>query len=288
MISDDQEEFILSHAYIPEHSVHLMAAVSEGQPFLMENYLCFQKEDWMIVVGYPLNKPFLPDEFEEAFEKMRKTFQPRYASVMAPEVPPGLRTDCRNMEKDAYYMLDPQSMHLKADLKRAVKKTSERLRVERSDSFLPAHRKLMQEFLERVKPEARVKELLLKMPDYVQTTKNALVLNAWEPQNRGADRLAAFFVIDLEPRRFSTYVIGCRSTETYAAGASDLLMSETVRISRERGKDHVHLGFGVNPGIRRFKQKWGGVAGPGYEMCDLVLKKPSVLETLLALGKKIS
>ena len=232
MISPEEEEFILSNAYIPEHSVNLMAGVSGGEPFLIDNYLCCQRDDWIIVVGYPLNQDFVVDEFERSFEKIKNRFKPLYASVMAPELPSGFRDACQDHEKDYFYMLDIDEVHLKGGLRRTVKKASDLLRVERSNTFLDPHQKLMQEFLERVKPEERVKDLLLKMPEYVRIAKNALVLDAWDHENR----LAAFYVIDLEPGQFSTYIIGCHSRKTYVPGASDLLLFETVRISREYGK----------------------------------------------------
>ena len=282
MISFEEEAFILAYAYIPEHSVNLLTGVSGGEPFLIDNYLCCQRDDWIIVVGYPLQQDFEVDEFVRSFDKIRDRLHPRYVSVMAPEIPSQLREDCRNAEKEYFYVLDINDVHLKSGLRRAVNKASGLLRVERSNTFLEPHKKLMQEFVERVQPEERVKELLFKMPGYVQAAKNALVLNAWKQD----DRLAAFYVIDLEPRHFSTYIIGCHSRKTYVPGASDLLLFETIRISREYGKKQVHLGFGVKPGISRFKKKWGGLPKQKYEMCDLVLKKPSILETFLALHKK--
>ncbi len=283
MISSEEEEFILAHAYIPEHSVNLMAGVSGAEPFLIDNYLCCLRDDWAVVIGYPLDRDFSVAGFESSFENIRDTLQPRYASVMAPELPPGFRDRCQDYEKDLFYVMDLGGFHLKSDLRRAVKKASGLLRIERSRMFLGPHQKLMQEFIERVKPEERVEKLLLKMPEYVGSAKNARLLNAWTRDNH----LAAFFVIDLEPRHFATYIIGCHSRKTYVPGASDLLLFETVQISRELDKNLVHLGFGVNPGISRFKKKWGGVPDRKYERCDLVLKRPSLAETLLALRKKI-
>jgi hypothetical protein len=43
-------------------------------------------------------------------------------------------------------------------------------------------------------------------------------------------------------------------------GASDLLFDEMVRLAHSEGKQAINLGLSVHPGIRRFKQKWGGEA----------------------------
>jgi uncharacterized protein YbaP (TraB family) len=41
-----------------------------------------------------------------------------------------------------------------------------------------------------------------------------------------------------------------------------------TRLARRDGKEFLHLGLGVNDGIRRFKAKWGGVPGLPYEMAE--------------------
>ena len=39
-----------------------------------------------------------------------------------------------------------------------------------------------------------------------------------------------------------------------------------LTIAKREGKEYIHLGLGVNDGIRRFKRKWGGTATMSYEM----------------------
>jgi hypothetical protein len=56
-------------------------------------------------------------------------------------------------------------------------------------------------------------------------------------------------------------------------------------MSLEFNKDYIHLGLGVNAGIRRFKEKWGGLPSRRYEMCELAFQKPSILNAIFALGK---
>lgn len=107
------------------------------------------------------------------------------------------------------------------------------------------------EFIQRVDPYYRVKNLFHRMPDYLQGSPCSVVLNAWD----GDDHLAAFYVVDSDAREFNAYVIGGHSKKHYVHGASYLLCHEMMRMSEEQGKRYVHLGLGVNDGIRRFKQK---------------------------------
>jgi hypothetical protein len=132
----------------------------------------------------------------------------------------------------------------------------------------------MHEFVRRAGPPSRVQDLLFKMPQYVASAPHACVLNAWRPDKT----LAAFYVVDHGAKDFANYIIGCYSKSRYVIGASDLLLSELIKMSMESGKDYIHLGLGVNSGIRRFKEKWGARRAHSYEMCELVFKKPLLIE----------
>ncbi|MGD2270960.1 MAG: hypothetical protein PVI06_11220 [Desulfobacterales bacterium] len=279
MISDEDQKYILTHAYIPEHSVDLITKVSGGEPFLIDGYFCCRKGDWLILVGYPLAREFSAAEFENSFQKIKKQFRPKQISLMAPVLPASIAAACHAKQSDYFYTMNIRAFSLKGALKRAVKKGRDRLTVERSTEIGEAHNELAQEFIKRANPPGRVRELLLKMSEYVSAATQSVAVNAWDDHQN----LAAYFVVDLAAKNFSTYVIGCHSKKNYTSGASDLLCYEMIKLSREYGKDYIHLGLGVNAGIRRFKQKWGGVPSLKYEMCDLALKKPSILETIFAL-----
>jgi hypothetical protein len=278
MITSEEEKYILTKAYIPEHIVGLMTRVSAGEPFLIEHYLCCRKDDWIIVVGYPLHHDFLMNEFETVINKIIKTFRPKYASLIAPELPPSLATSCRERESDHYYTLDINNTNIRSPLRRIVKKATENLTVERSTRLREAHNELTQEFIERARPPVRIRQLFSKMPQYVGHSSNSVVLNAWDKRSN----LAAFYIVDLAAKDFSTYVIGCHSKKNYVLGASDLLFFEMIKMSTEYDKNYIHLGLGVNKGIRQFKEKWGGKPTRRYEMCELVLRKPSILDAIMA------
>jgi hypothetical protein len=279
MITAEEEKHILTNAYIPEHIVGLMTRVSGGEPFLIENYFCCREDDWIIVVGYPLQHDFLMNEFETVINKIIKRFRPKYASLIAPELPPSLAASCRERESDDYYTLDIHNTNIQSRLRRIVNKAMENLTVERSAVLREAHNEVTLDFIERAKPPVRIRQLLFKMPRYVGYASNCVVLNGWDKRNN----LAAFYIVDLAAKDFSTYVIGCHSKKNYVPGASDLLFFEMIKISTEYEKNYIHLGLGVNKGIRQFKEKWGGRPTRRYEMCELVLRKPSILDAIMAI-----
>ena len=282
MISAEEEKQILSRAYVPEHIVSLMTLVSGGEPFLIDRYFCCRKGDLVIAVGYPLEKDFQVHDFERALNRIIKAFRPLNVSLVAPDLPLSFRNSCTERNTDYYYTLDLRAASIPPAARRAVKKAVHGVVVERARNLGQDHYDLAQEFVDRVDLPGRIIELLFRMWDYVGGSGDALVLNARYPGNK----LAAFYVVDLSAKDFSTYVIGCHSKKNYVSGASDLLFLEMIRVSMELNKAYIHLGLGVNEGIRRFKEKWGGVPSLKYEMCELTIRKPSFLDAIISYTMK--
>jgi hypothetical protein len=264
MISSIDEEYILTRAYVPEHIVSLMALISKGDPFLIEDHLGFVKDNWLILVGYPLDQRFSAERSEKIIRQTLETFRPEILWFIGPEIPASLLSTCQERETDQYYRLDLEKVKVKGSLRRAVDKASQELTIERGNSISKEHEALISELLKREKLPPRVRELYRAMPDYVSHSSTACVLNAWDKKRK----LCAFYVIELGAKRFSTYVLGTHSKKRYVAHASDLLFFEMIKLSREYMKNTIDLGLGVNQGIRRFKEKWGGVPSLPYEFCE--------------------
>jgi len=264
MISPEEERYILSRASVPEHIVGLMTGISRGEAFLVDRYVGFAGETWLILVGYPLEGPFAHEEFARLVTGTIASFRPESLWFIAPEIPAGIAHLCRDRESDTYYTLDLRDFTLRSPLRRLVTRASRDLVVERSREITAEHQALVAEFLEREKPAPRIERLFLRMGDYVADSATTMVLT-------GRDRAgvaSAFYVIELAARDFATYVVGCHSKRHYVVGASDLLFHDMVTLAREQGKSYIHLGLGVNEGIRRFKEKWGGVPRLHYEFCE--------------------
>ena len=281
MLTHKEESYILTRAYVPEHVVGLMTYLSGGEPFLIENFFCCRKKDWIIVVGYPLEREFSLAEFEGVVENLKNQFRPKNISIIAPQILPSLLATSTENESDHYYTLAVDQFVLRSAVRRNLKKAREKLSVECAASMQADHEKLMGEFVERVKPAERVKNLFYKMPGFVRHSDSAWVLNAWDAHKH----LAAFYVVDLAARDFSNYIIGCYSKQNYIVGASDLLLYELIQLSKAHQKNYLHLGLGVNDGIRRFKEKWGAKPTQPYEMCEIALKKPSIWDAIRAIGE---
>lgn len=274
MLTPEQEAYILRQAYIPEHVFGLMTNLSGGEPFLIDDHFCCRRGEWVIFVGYPFQSGFTPDKFEGVLQKLKKKFKPERISLIAPELPCKLVSLCRDKDSDYYYTLDTRYPVISATVKRNLTKAGRLLTIERASTMGKAHHELMLEFVQRANPVERVRKLFLKMPKFVAATQSSFVLNAWDPNYK----LAAFYVIDLAAKDFANYIIGCYSKKYYVRGASDLLLFELISLSEENHKGFIHLGLGVNSGIRRFKEKWGARPTRRYEMCELAFKRSPIQE----------
>ena len=270
MISPDEERYILTQAYVPEHIVGLMSGISRGEPFLIGDYLGFAKDNWVILVGYPLAGDFDPEDFGRVIAGTVTSFRPEYLWFVAPEVPPSVAQLCQARESDDYYTLALQQFEPKAHLRRIVNKASKELKVERGREITKEHEELVSEFLGREKPGPRIEKLFLSMAEYVARSNTAVVLTSRDR----AGAASAFYVVELAAKRFATYVVGCHSKQHYVVGASDLLFADMIALAREHGKTYIHLGLGVNEGIRRFKEKWGGIPRLRYEFCEYRRRDP--------------
>ena len=264
MLTPEEEAYILEKAYVPEHIVSLMALISRGDPFLIEDHFGLVKDNWLILVGYPLDQRFSIERSEKVIKHVLETFRPEILWFIGSEIPGSLLNTCQERETDRYYRLDLEKVKVKASLKREVDKASQELTIERGRSISREHEALISELLKREKLPPRVQELYHAMPDYIGHSPTAFVLNAREKKGR----LCAFYVVDLAAGGFATYVLGTHSKRNYVPHASDLLFFEMIGLTREHGKDIIHLGLGVNEGIRRFKEKWGGVPFLNYEFCE--------------------
>lgn len=265
MIDAGQRRYILDRAYVSEHSPELMTIISGGEAHLFHGFIVYAGDGWVIVNGYSLEDPSCSDRLEEIVELACARFQPRYCWVMAPRLPAVFEALARERETDEYYRLDLAAFDPPRRLMREVERAAERLVVERGREMGPDHASLAGEFIGLAVPHERVQALYRAMPGFVRRSPDALVLNARNPEGR----LAAYYVMDMAPANFASYIVGCHSRTVRAPHASDLLFLEMIAAARGAGKRCIDLGLGVHDGIRRFKTKWGAVVFMPYEMCEI-------------------
>lgn len=255
-MSKEEKSFVLSKAYIPEHIVNYVVPISKLEPFFISNYLCYSGKNQLVFIGYPLGTDFEERILEKMLEEAVEEFRPENVAAIAPKLPP---VEGAIVESDKYFLLDLMSLKIDKKLRNTLARASKDLVVERGE-ITEEHRRLVQEFIEVRSIDERTKYIFENIPAYTSSSQTAVVLDARD-RNRN---LAAFNVIDFSGD-YAFYMFSFASRENYMPGASDLLFNEFVEIAREKGKKYINMGLGINEGIRKFKEKWGGRPFLDYE-----------------------
>ena len=250
MLTDHEIQWIYHRAYLPEHLHDYVSAVSGTEPFLQDSYIYFLKKKHLIFNGYPLE----PDSGPPArvYDLICDRLRPATVAVMASSLwlPPD---QCAEQTTDSYFRLDLPVDPPDAAVAYMVRRARKELQIS-AGSFGKEHRKIVKAFLARQKFNRRQKSLFKRISDYLKVSHSAVLFEA-----RKAGKLVAFNIVDLGAADYAFYLFSFRSGKINVPGASDLLFHEMVKLAQAEGKKTVNLGLGVNAGIRRFKEKWGGV-----------------------------
>src|SRR3989304_3516473 len=111
MITVSQRRYIEDYAYVPEHLFHYVTAISQTEPFFIDDFLVHVKKDHLIFVGYPLKEPWGEKQMVRVLENAIQRFNPENVSLIAPSIPSSLK-NCVHPPPDHYYRLDLSSISL--------------------------------------------------------------------------------------------------------------------------------------------------------------------------------
>lgn len=250
MLSSDEQNRIFQKAYVPEHLPDYVSAISGSEPFLFKDYLCYFHRTHLIFIGYPLADN--PAEIAQVYPAACKRFNPQTIVLVADEQLPQLEGD-PTQPADHYYRLNLPLKSLSPDVAYMVRRAERELKF-KVGQFGRAHKKIIKDFIGRQDLSDEQVHIFKHVKNYLKRSKTTLLLEA-----RKAGRLVAFSIVDMGSARYAFYQFNFRSAGIAVPGASDLLFNEMVQLAQSEGKQAINLGLSVHPGIRRFKQKWGGV-----------------------------
>jgi hypothetical protein len=274
MINDQERQWIYRHAYLPEHLPDYVAAVSGAEPFLHHNYLYFLGQKHLIFNGYPLRPD--SDSPAQIYNLVCERFQPTTVAVIAAKI--WLPAEQYEQQaSDSYYRLDLPMKPIDGAVAYMLRRAQKELQVARG-SFGKEHKKIVKAFLADHSLNRRQKYLFKQLPQYLKTGNSAVLFEA-----RRKKELVAFIVVDLGAADYAFYLFSFRSRKINVPGASDLLFHEMVNLAHAERKQAVNLGLGINAGIRRFKEKWGGA--PFLDYSSVLVDKREV--DIGSLAKKL-
>jgi len=249
MLSSDEQNRIFQQAYVPEHLPDYGAAISGSEPYLFQDYLCYFHRTHLIFIGYPLADN--PADILQVYSAACERFTPQTIVLVADERLPQLEGE-PTQASDHYYRLNLPLKSLSPDVAYMVRRAERELQI-RAGQFGREHKKIIKNFIGRQDLSDEQVHIFKHVKTYLKRSKTAHLLEA-----RKDDRLVAFSIVDMGSARYAFYQFNFRSAEIAVPGASDLLFNEMLQLAQSEGKRAINLGLSVHPGIRRFKQKWGG------------------------------
>ena len=279
MITVSQQRYIEDYAYVPEHLSHYVTAISQTEPFFIDDFLAHVKKDHLIFVGYPLKEPLGEKQMLRGLENAIKRFKPKNVALTAPAIPSSLK-NCVHPPPDHYYRLDLSSTSISQKLRNMLKRADRELSVERSNTFDEEHRKMIVEFLKTHPVDEATGFIFNRINEYLSSSPTAWVFDARNKR----DELVAFDVAEFTPKDYALYMFNFGSDARYVPGASDLLLSKVIQQAKTEKKKYINLGLGINRGVTFFKKKWGGMPFLPYTSC---LYQPSRKEDLDSLLQKL-
>jgi len=272
MLTERERGFVFDRGYVPEHLPDYAAAVSGAEPFLHGDYLCYVRGSHLIFVGYSLAEA--RTDPAEAYEAACRRFRPNTVAVMGPI----LWLDDRRLEnraEDSCYRLDLPLPKLDSELAYMIRRAEREARASEG-TYGDEHHRLLQAFTAARTVGPGHEEIFLRIPNYLKSSRSARILEA-----RRGDELVAFTIVDLGSASYAFYLFSVRSLTDPVPGASDLLFYEMVKMSLAAGKRALNLGLGINSGVRRFKEKWGGVPFVRYESALVRTRRRGLLSALM-------
>jgi len=268
MITPGEEDYVKDFAYVAEHVPGYGAAISGGEPFLLENYLCYHGKEFLIFIGYPLQGLFDETRMEKTLEGAIKRFNPSRVALIASSIG---RRDGERQHPDTYYKLDLTRLKVQSKLKNMIQRASRELEVEMVREFKSEHQRLVTDFLESRRVSEGTRYIFGKIQEYLSSVPTAWILNA-----RTRDgRLAGYDIAEFGAKNYAFYMFNFRSRQNAVPGTSDLLLHELLQEAKHQGKLFFNLGLGVNPGVAFFKRKWGGQPFLSHESVLFGLRRPS-------------
>lgn len=276
MITADEERFLSTHAYVPEHLPGYVVAISQTEPFLLDDYLCYRSQDSLVFIGYPLGSAFSEKALQKALTRAVSRFTPEHVALTAPAIPMP-RDACLKYDSDQYYRLDLPALRLPPNARNMIRRASREVRVQRGGTLDDEHRRMIAEFIDSRALGEETRAILHRVPAYVASVPTACVFSA---RNDRGD-LVAFDVAEFGAGQCAFYQFNFVSSAHYIPGASDLLLHELITTAQQRHKSFVNLGLGINEGVARFKEKWGATPFLMYHLCRYRPGLPRAFDSLL-------
>jgi len=275
MITQAERRFIWEYAYVPEHVPEYVSAISASEPRLMGDFLVYEKEDEIILVGYPLKNQDSDKKLQKVLDRITSRSKWHRVSITAPHLPKDIAGVLQ--APDMYYRIELESLTVSQKLRNSLRRASRDVEVMQSKAVTREQTTLIEQFVSSHTIDEGTRYIFERIPDYVAHCESARVLEA---RNAKGD-IIAFDVAEYGSKEYAFYLFNFRSPVAHVPGTSDLLLSRIISDARAMGKKYVNLGLGISEGVTFFKTKWGAVPFLSHVTCVRSAETKSSIQTLL-------
>lgn len=250
MINDTDRAYITENAYVPEHLPNYVCAISQNEPFLINNFVIYASATHLVFVGYPLDEDWDESKMLTVLDEVKARFNPVVTSIIAPSLPEALN-DYSPSPPDAYFRLDLDQLIIPKKTRNMVKRARREVTISIGD-FNKEHKNIISNFVRRFRID-KASEYIFQHLDTYTKCDTAAVYDA--RNTRG--ELVAFDIAEFGARDYAFYMFNFRSHKHHVPGVSDLLLAHIIERAQTKGKVYLNLGLGINAGITFFKKKLG-------------------------------
>ncbi|MFP4455624.1 MAG: hypothetical protein ACOCPS_06335 [Desulfonatronovibrio sp.] len=248
---------VSSGPYVPEHIPEYFCAFSDSDPFQDKDIVYYLHSGTAHIIAYPLT----PDPYIQGIEshvvQLAAKLKPSIIKVISPA---GLNMSgykCKSYENDFYFCLELNKITRHAKLRNMLRRASQSVYISKIDNFTREHLRGLQSFIKKKNFDREKTMFFHRLPDYLCQSDRSLLVEARLRKDRS---LSGFSVFQSGPGPYGFYLFNITNADSgKIPGINDLLLEQAVKEMKIQGRQYMNMGLGVNPGIEKFKSKWGAV-----------------------------
>ncbi|MFO7729055.1 MAG: hypothetical protein R6X11_12075 [Desulfonatronovibrio sp.] len=249
--------YISSGPYVPEHIPEYFCPFSDAEPFQDEDLVYYLHSGTIHIIAYPLNSEASVQSIEDHVIELVSKLKPSLIKVISP-----LRLNipaykCTSYENDFYFCLELSKISKNAKLRNMFKRASQSVYIRKVDTFTREHLRVLESFIRKKNFDREKTVFFHRLPDYLWQSGGSILVEA---RLRKDNSLTGFSVFHCGPGPYGFYLFNITHAESEKIpGINDLMLEQAINEINNQGKYFMNMGLGVNPGIEKFKAKWGAV-----------------------------
>ncbi len=252
-------QYINAQAITPDQLLPYVAAVSNMQSELIDDYVVHSKDGNVVLVGYALHDAHNTAALNDVIEKICAKLNVLNLTVLAPVRPSIAPNNAISSAHDAYWILPIPAPKPQVKVRNMLTRATSEVDIIKSHgqgAWSSAHQEMMLNYICNKNMDAALCTILQRLSTYIMISPQVELFSAY---SKDTHELLACAVADFSSFSTAFYMFAFR--QVYASpGVADALLYALFNAANAHGHSQCNLGLGINDGIKFFKQKWGAKA----------------------------